>query len=128
MARSCPALNPRRGGNQLLAEFVILTLEIADLLVQHDAPVVRFQILSIERLGQRAHGIRQRSIMDSKYVISPHHFLLSAGELFLFAAPHSAASRGTFNSLACIALVGCSDNLVILKANLSKSKKSHGPS
>src|SRR5580704_6697873 len=86
MARSCPALNPRRGGNQLLAEFVILTFEIADLLAQHDAPVARFQILSIERLGQRAHGIRQRTIMDSKYVASPHHFLLSAGERFLFAA------------------------------------------
>ena len=70
MARSCPALNPRRGGNQLLAEFVILTFEIADLLAQHDAPVARFQILSIERLGQRAHGIRQRTIMDSKYVAS----------------------------------------------------------
>jgi hypothetical protein len=128
MARSCPALNPRRGGNQLLAEFVILTFEIADLLAQHDAPVARFQILSIERLGQRAHGIRQRTIMDSKYVASRHHFLLSAGERFLFAASHSAARWGTFNSLACVALVSCSDNLVILEANLSKSKKSHGPS
>ena len=59
MARSCPALNPRRGGNQLLAEFVILTLEIVDLLAQHGALVTRFQILSIERLGQRALGIRQ---------------------------------------------------------------------
>src|ERR1700722_305511 len=27
-----------------------------------------------------------------------HHFLLSAGKPLLFAAPHSAASRGTFNS------------------------------
>ena len=82
MARSCPALNPRRGGNQFLAEFVILTLEVADLLAQHGALVTRFQILSIERLGQRAQGIRQRSIMDSKYVASPHHFLLSAGKRF----------------------------------------------
>ena len=59
MARSRAALNPPRGGNQLLAEFVILTLEIADLLAEHDAPVARSQILSIERLGRRAHGIRQ---------------------------------------------------------------------
>jgi hypothetical protein len=58
MARSCTALNPRRGGNQFLAEFVILTLEVADLLAQHGALVTRFQILSIERLGQRALGIR----------------------------------------------------------------------
>jgi hypothetical protein len=59
MARSCPALNPRRGGNQFLAEYVILTFEVADLLAQHGALVTRFQILSIERLGRRAHGIRQ---------------------------------------------------------------------
>ena len=128
MARSCPALNPWRGGNQFLAEHVILTFEVADLLAQHGALVTRFQILSIERLGQRAQGIRQRSIMDSKYVASPHHFLLSAGELFLFAAPQSAASRATLNPIEPIALVGCGDNLIILEANLSKSKKSHGPS
>ena len=128
MPSSCAALNPRRRGNRPLAEFVVLTLEITDLLAQHDAPVAGFQILSIECLGQRAHGIRQRSIMDSKYVANPHRFLLSAGEAFLLPAPHSAASRGTFNSPDRIALVGCSDNLVILEANLSKSKKSHGPS
>ena len=75
-----------------------------------------------------AHGIRQRSIMDSKYVASPHHFLLSARDVLLFAASHGAATRGTFNSPHRIALVGCSDNLAILVANLSKSKKSHGPS
>ena len=83
---------------------------------------------SIERLGQRAHGIRQRSIMDSKYAASPHHFLPSAGNVLLFAASHGATSRGTLNSPHHIALVGCSDYLVILVANLSKSKKRHGPS
>jgi hypothetical protein len=59
MAHSSPALNPRRGGNQFLAEYVILTFEVADLLAQHGVLVTRFQILSIERLGRRAHGIRQ---------------------------------------------------------------------
>ena len=77
---------------------------------------------------QRAHVIRQRSIMDSKYAASPHHFLLSAGNVLLFAASHGAPNRGTLNSRNHVALVGCSDNLVILVANLSKSKKSHGPS
>ena len=60
MAPSCPALNHERGGNQFLAEYVILTFEVADLLAHRGALVTRFQILSIERLGRRAHGIRQR--------------------------------------------------------------------
>ena len=59
MARSCPALNPRRGGNQFLAEYVILTFEVADLLAQHGVLVTRFQILSIERHGRAAHGVSQ---------------------------------------------------------------------
>ena len=76
MARSRHTLSARRGSSQLLAEFVVLTLWIADLPAQHGALVTRFQILSIERLGERVHSIREMLYHRFEVRFWSHRFLL----------------------------------------------------
>ena len=86
LARSRHTLSARRGSSQLPAEFVVLTLWIAGLPAQHGALFTRFQILSIERFGERVHSIREMLYHQFEVRFWSHRFHLSAGNPFLFAA------------------------------------------
>src|SRR5580704_12744561 len=84
MARSCPASNPRRGGNQLLAEFVILTLWIADLPVARRArhpvsnPLYRTPWTARARYSPDAPSSSRSKLLVSSFLPSEGHVLLFA--------------------------------------------------